>query len=285
MYSTSALDTSLPTGIEYIRKDITSFGSTAQGQIILFSNRRFLSGVTGEDTRALPNVWPAFFEYLPLGHIVSTITGYELHTATVINAFFYPNDYLDNVVTSSHIAVSVKDWTPRNALMAVVYQEPNISANSVSTQAERLRAISGLRTERLAEIFSVSRTTYQNWLTGAKAPHESHREHLLEVLPLMEEALQRLGSPNAVSNWLLTPVSSGGKKPIDYLKAQQFSAFRGFLLQVHTGHEVFRPFIRPSRARFEPSKEDIEYGLERLRPSAWKEEAEDEEEDELDRDL
>ncbi len=279
MYNTGTADTDLPTGIEYTRKDVAHFGQTARDQVMLLSDSRFLSGVTGEDTRAVLDVWPAFLEYLPLGHIVTSITGYELRTAPVIYAFFYPNEPLDNLVTSSHITLSVSDRISTQASMPFMYQEPSISANSISTQSERLRAISGLRTERLAEIFTVSRTTYQNWLTGAKAPHESHREHLLEVLPLMEEVAQRLGSPGAVSTWLLTPVSSGGKKPIDYLKAQQYSTFRGFLLQVHTGREIFRPFTQPGRPRFERSKEDIEYGLERIRPRAWKEQAEDDESD------
>jgi transcriptional regulator with XRE-family HTH domain len=277
MYNTNTLGTDLPTGIEYTKKGATGFGSTAYDRIMQISHHKFLVGVTGEEVIPSSEVWPTFLEYLPLGHIASAITGIELHVAPVIYAFIYPNDSLNNTVTSSHITLFVNDWVPPKAPISVVYQEPNIATNSVSAQAEYIRAISGLRTERLAEIFTVTRTTYQNWLTGAITPHESHREHLLEVLPLVEEASQRLGSSSAVSSWLLTPVSSGGKKPIDYLKARQYSAFRGFLLQVSTGREILRSFIQPDRTRFERSKQDIEYGLERLRPTAWKENAEENE--------
>jgi len=44
--------------------------------------------------------------------------------------------------------------------------------------AERLREISGLKVERLAEIFGVSRTTYYKWISGSPL-HDIHREHLL----------------------------------------------------------------------------------------------------------
>jgi transcriptional regulator with XRE-family HTH domain len=96
--------------------------------------------------------------------------------------------------------------------------------------AEHLQAISGLSIEHLAEIFGVSRTTYHKWLAGSPL-HDTHREHLLEVLPLVEEASQRLGSPSALSAWLLTPVTPGGKKPIEYLSTRQYDIFRGFLLR------------------------------------------------------
>ena len=136
-------------------------------------------------------------------------------------------------------------------------------------QAERLREISGLKVERLAEIFGVTRTTYYKWLSGSLL-HDVHREHLLEVLSLVEEAAQRLGSPGATNTWLLTPVSPGGKKPIDYLTAQQYNTFRGFLLRAQAGREVFRP-LAPSRLVYrERSREDIEDARERLRPRAWR---------------
>ncbi len=137
--------------------------------------------------------------------------------------------------------------------------------------AERLREISGLKVERLAEIFGVSRTTYYKWISGSPL-HDIHREHLLEVLPLMEEAAERLGSPNAMNNWLLTPISPGGKKPIDYLAMRQYSIFRGFLLQVRTGREIFRPLPSASRVHQEISREEAEDTRERLRPRAWRDE-------------
>ena len=137
--------------------------------------------------------------------------------------------------------------------------------------AERLREISGLKVERLAEIFGVSRTTYYKWISGSPL-HNTHREHLLEVLPLMEEAAERLGSPNTMNNWLLTPISPEGKKPVDYLASRQYSIFRGFLLKVRTGREIFRPLPSSSRVHQEISREEAEDARERLRPRAWRDE-------------
>ncbi len=97
---------------------------------------------------------------------------------------------------------------------------------------------------------------------------ESH-EHLLEVLPLLEEAIERLGSPTATNTWLLTPVSPGGKKPIDYLETRQYSIFRGFLLRQRTGREVSRPLAPSKRVYRELSREEVEDARERLKPRAW----------------
>ena len=96
--------------------------------------------------------------------------------------------------------------------------------------AKHLESISGLSIEHLAEIFDISQTTYHNWLSGSPLD-DVHREHLLEVLPLIEKALQRLGNSSAVSTWLLTPVTPGGKNPIEYLSTRQYDIFRGFLLR------------------------------------------------------
>jgi len=136
-----------------------------------------------------------------------------------------------------------------------------LDSNSASIQAERLREISGLKVERLAEIFGVSRTTYYKWMSGSPL-HDVHREQLLEVLSLVEEAVQRLGSPDATNTWLLTPVSPGGKNPIDYLATREYSTFHGFLLHIRTGRETFQPLTPSSRVRRERSRE-------RLRLRIW----------------
>jgi hypothetical protein len=94
---------------------------------------------------------------------------------------------------------------------------------------------------------------------------ESH-EHLLEVLPLIEETTQRLVSPAATKTWLLTPLSPGGKTPLDYLAARHYSIFRGFLLRKRTGQEIFRPLAPSKRVYRELPRGEIEDALERLRP-------------------
>lgn len=94
---------------------------------------------------------------------------------------------------------------------------------------------------------------------------ESH-EHFLEVLPLIEEAIQRLGSPASAKTWLLTSVTSEGKRPVDYLYMQQYALFRGFLLHARSGQEMFRPLTLSNRIHKERSPEEINATLERLRP-------------------
>lgn len=94
---------------------------------------------------------------------------------------------------------------------------------------------------------------------------ESH-EQLLEVYPLLEEATQRLGSPTATKTWLLTPVTPGGKTPLEYLAARQYTIFLGFLLHVRTGQEVFRPLEPSTRIYQERPLDEIKAELERLNP-------------------
>jgi len=146
--------------------------------------------------------------------------------------------------------------------------------HEITDLANNLREFSGLDIESLAQIFKVSRVTYHRWLKGFPVS-KKHRDYILEILPLIEEAAQRLGSPEAVSTWLLTPISSGGKKPIEYLTEKHYDLFRGFLLHQRTGKEQFRP-LKPSRRVFKTrQREDIEDVREQLRPHTWFDEEND----------
>jgi transcriptional regulator with XRE-family HTH domain len=171
-------------------------------------------------------------------------------------------------VTQARLQVQNAEQTPLSDKPSTD-KESLSDRQTASLQAEQLRAMSGLRVEQLAAIFGVSRTTYHKWLSGSPL-HESHREHLLEVLPLIEETAQRLESPSATSTWLLTPVLPGGRKPIEYLSERQYTIFRGFLLRLRTGQERFRPLPPSKRVYQERSQEEIEDALERLRPRTWR---------------
>jgi transcriptional regulator with XRE-family HTH domain len=139
---------------------------------------------------------------------------------------------------------------------------------SANIPAQCLRDISKLDIAELAEIFGVSRTTYHKWIRGHN-PSKKHQEHLLEVLPLLEKAAQRFTNPSALAEWLLTPVSIGGKKPVEYLRTRQYSLFRGFLLKARTRQETIHPLNSSKRVYRELSKEELEHELNRLRPRAW----------------
>jgi transcriptional regulator with XRE-family HTH domain len=149
--------------------------------------------------------------------------------------------------------------------------EASVELNALPDEARRLREISGLTVEQLAEMFHISRPAFHEWLRGSSLTNK-HREHLLEVLPLVEEALQRFGSPNATSTWLLTPVSPAGKKPIVYLSERQYTVFRGFLLRQPSGQQLFRPLTPSKRVYKERSREEVEDVRERLRPRVQQDE-------------
>ena len=165
------------------------------------------------------------------------------------------------------------------ALRAKLYQAHSnhlalLDVFPAAKQIERTREISGLTIKQFIEIFDVSPVTYHKWLKGSPL-NAANREHLLEVLPLMEEASQRLGNPQAVSNWLLTPVSPGGKKPIDYLKERQYTIFRGFLLHTPTGREKFHPVPPSDQVYRERSRREVEQVRRLLKPRAWIDENDD----------
>ena len=210
--------------------------------------------------RISPNLLPYLF--------LSATTGSELNDVDLVVVV---EKISEGVTTSDQITFEFKSWVRKRSFPKSVEQLLPSVINLVSAQAKRLRQISSLKIERLAEIFGVSRTTYYKWIAGSTL-HDEHREQLLEVLPLVEEALQRLGGPTATSAWLLTPVSPGGKKPIDYLTEREYSIFRGFLLRARTGQEVFQPIVASKRVHIERSREEVEDALEQLRPRAWRDE-------------
>jgi len=111
---------------------------------------------------------------------------------------------------------------------------------------------------------------------GRKEMHISFRswKHMLEMLSIIEEATQHIGSSSATNTWLLTPVFPGGKKPIDYLAEGEYATFHGFLLRTQTSHgSMFHPLTTPSsRVHRERSPEQREAMREHLRSRAWRDE-------------
>ena len=65
---------------------------------------------------------------------------------------------------------------------------------------------------------------------------------------------------------VIRPVTPGGKTPLDYLVARQYTTFRGFLLHVHSGQEAFRPLKPSNRIYRERPPVEIKAELERLNP-------------------
>jgi transcriptional regulator with XRE-family HTH domain len=255
-----------PTGVMYAQENPYSALSDAPGRTINVQNPAFsymgTGQVTGFASQEKPEISPSLLQY----HFLSMTTGCELRDVDIVVVV---EKISEHITTDYLVTFEYKGWArTRFDAMPEKLRWP-IDINSASVQAEHLREISGLTIKRLAEIFTVSRTTYHEWISGS-ALRDAHREHLLEVLPLMEQAAQRLGSPHDTSTWLLTPVSPGGKKPVDYLTEREYALFRGFLLRVRTGQEKFRSLTPSNRIHKERPSEEIESALKQLRPRAWR---------------
>jgi transcriptional regulator with XRE-family HTH domain len=260
------------TGVVYLREDSQNSTEINLGGRVSLLNPTFSVMGTGEETRRKPHVQYKIHRDLLPYQLLARTTGSELHDFLALLAYLGCTAASDSILTHYQVTFEIANLKQMQLPISHesnLEQPTSLDPITASVQAERLRDISGLTGRHLAKIFGVSRTTYSKWLSGFPL-HDTHREHLLEVLPLMEEATQRLGSPGATSIWLLTPVSPGGKKPIDYLAAREYSIFRGFLLRVRTGQETFRPLAPSNRIYKERSAAEIKDALERLRPRAWR---------------
>src|SRR5205814_7161705 len=138
---------------------------------------------------------------LLIGLLFAT-TGHELSDISVSLTLLFPDKTADHVATDYRVAFHMLKWQPKKSRLGSLYQASPTVRNSADTPAERLRVISGLEIGLLAKIFDVSRPTYHHWISGS-TPHGVHREHLLEVLPLVEEAAQRFSNQKDTTNWLL----------------------------------------------------------------------------------
>lgn len=255
------------TGIMYLREETDTYAGTVFGTVN-FLDPTFSLSRTGENSRPEPDIHSELPQNVLPYKLLSTTTGSELQDVAASLLALLLATVSESAATDYHTTFEVKSSLPKHAYSNQVEQTVATEGNTISTPAERLREASGLKVERLAEIFGVSRTTYHKWIAGSQIRDE-HREHLLEVLSLIEDANQRLDGSSATSNWLLTPVTPGGKKPVDYLAAQEYAAFRGFLLRTRTGRELFRPLAPSHRVHIERSQEEFADALERLRPRTW----------------
>ena len=251
-----------PTGVIYVQENLYNALSAILARSINVHNPAFSHRRTGEETRIASQeqneISPSLLPY----HFLTMTTGCELSDIDIV---VVGEKISEHMTTDFHITFECKGRMQARSDVRSREQRWSSDTNSASIQAERLREISGLKIERLAEIFGVSRTTYYKWISGSPL-HDTHREHLLEVLSLMEEASQRLGPPNALSTWLLTPVSPGGKKPIEYLSTRQYNTFRGFLLRQDIDQKLLSPPMPLKYAYRERSLEEIKDELERLNP-------------------
>lgn len=121
------------------------------------------------------------------------------------------------------------------------------SAMPAITPAEELRSLTGLAPGRLADLFSVSRTTFYKWMEGA-TPRDERFQHLVDMLAHVKDARRRLPSSVDIAAWLRTPISPGAKTPLEYLRDLRFNVFRGLVLrQASVGLAPTVTSVLPSR--------------------------------------
>jgi transcriptional regulator with XRE-family HTH domain len=242
---------------------------------------QLVSDETGKDCRLTTQEQPNYIrEVLPYRLLAGT-TGADIYECRefidIIGSKVVSHNSITNALFVINSCYSEQIRTePSKPISNYSSQESSFPCKelAIADVANRLREFSGLDIESLARIFKVSRATYHRWLRGLPVS-KRHRDYILEVLPLIEEAAQRLGSPEAVSMWLLTPASSEGEKPIEYLAEKRYNLFRGFLLHQHTGKEYFR-LLKPSGRVFKlRTREDVEDIREQLRPHTWYDEKND----------
>lgn len=234
-------------------------------RIIESDSYQILSDETGERSRPAPREQLAYTRDLFPYRLLAETTGADISVCRIIIGTGVASHH--SITNASFIVHELVRKELSKLAPTPLLQEVTFS-QEIADLANRLRQSSGLDVGSIAQILKVSRATYHRWLRGFPL-HRRHRDSILEIVPLLEEATQRLGSSEAVSTWLHTPVSSGGKKPIDYLAEKEYDLFRGFLLHQPTGKELFRP-LKPSRRIFQSRKqEDIEDVREQLRPHTW----------------
>jgi hypothetical protein len=178
-------------------------------------------------------------------------------------------------VTGYYLTIHAMPEIASRSASMTPYNDEAISRES-SPQvppALRLREISGIGVTELSCVFGVSRPSFHKWMTGT-IPRRRHREHLSQALGLVEEALRRVGNPQAVGAWLNRSVSVAGTRPLDLLREKQFLRLRGFLSKRTAEPVVLQPAFLPSQ-KAKPGAFDEAIAM--LRPRRWES---DEEEDE-----
>ena len=265
----------------------TPTGSDTSITDIDLSNQwtRDATSATGEDARVESASNADSSGLRALSDFTEGVTGYERLGDAFLRAILNWNAAIDEMMTAyvqawadvfrgswsldRHFAHAIRRLagaSPSSSHHPAV--SPHRGQLQATTPAARLREKSGLDGGRLAGIFGVSRTTFQQWIAGS-TPRTARQEHLLEVLSLVEEAARQLGGESPTSTWLLSPISPGGQRPMDLLQNRQYDSFRGVLLRSPVERRMVSqpaPFgqRRPITTPLEANE-----ALQRISPRVW----------------
>jgi len=138
----------------------------------------------------------------------------------------------------------------------------------------RLRELTGLTVQQLADVFGVTRAAAYEWLNGTQ-PRGERQAHLLEALQFIETAAEQLRGSQELSQWLQTPVAPGAETPLQLMGERRWRALRGLLVRARTPASFARvpePLPMPVASL---SPEALREARERLSPSPALEDSED----------
>lgn len=194
-----------------------------------------------------------------------SVTGYD----TLLSRFqslLQPS--LEDEATDPYVHLLVRRLETRPVYVQVPPRTSKVNPKAdeeYRPPARRLRDITRLEVDRLAELFGVTRVAYSNWIAGV-TPRSDREDRLLRVLSLAEEVLKRLGSPEAVRDWLLAPVSFLGRRPFDVMREGEDDTITGLVLAIGTQSRPVRLPKRPMSAGRWQAGQDLDTELQRLNP-------------------
>ncbi len=140
--------------------------------------------------------------------------------------------------------------------------------------AERLRALTDLNVQQLADVFDITRGAFYGWLNGT-SPRGERESHLLEALKFVETAARQLKDTQTLKQWLLTPVAPGAETPLHLMKQRRWRALQGLLVRARTPSS-FLPTPQPlSGTVRQLSPDALRLEAERLSPPPAREDLEE----------
>jgi hypothetical protein len=139
--------------------------------------------------------------------------------------------------------------------------------------AERLRALTDLTVQQLADVFDIKRGAFHGWLNGT-SPRGERESHLLETLKFIETAATQFQDTQALKQWLLTPVAPGAETPLQLMKQRRWRALQGLLVRARTPSSLPTPPPLSGTVR-QLSPEALRQEAERLSPPPAREDLEE----------
>lgn len=195
----------------------TTIGASQSIDFLLQANAVGSAFPTGQETLIAQHSMP-LRSWFPLVDLWAPPTGYGWMLTPVLCASVAEGDAEELDETDE-------------PFVALAHHGVRIAALEVAPEADaaaRIRELSGLETEKLANLLGVTRTAFYDWLRGVK-PRGKRRDHLLQVAHLVEDAARRLGEPRAVAAWLMTPSQASNRIPFELAREHQYDLARSLL--------------------------------------------------------